>query len=60
MEVRLPALSEGANSGTVVSILVSEGDQVEKDQTIIELENEKAIAPTHHPLHPGRLSDSRL
>jgi pyruvate dehydrogenase E2 component (dihydrolipoamide acetyltransferase) len=45
MEVRLPALSEGANSGTVVSILVSEGDQVEKDQTIIELENEKAIAP---------------
>jgi pyruvate dehydrogenase E2 component (dihydrolipoamide acetyltransferase) len=45
MEIRLPALAEGANSGTVVSILVSPGDQVEVDQTLIELENEKAVAP---------------
>ncbi len=45
MDVRLPQLAEGADSGTVVSILVSEGDAVEKEQTILELENEKAIAP---------------
>lgn len=45
MDVTLPPLAEGADSGTVVSILVSEGDAVEQDQTIIELENEKAIAP---------------
>lgn len=45
MDITLPQLAEGADSGTVVSVLVSEGDQVEKDQPIIELENEKAVAP---------------
>ena len=44
MEIRLPKLGEGADSGTVVQILVKEGDQVEKDEPIIELENEKAVA----------------
>ncbi len=45
VDIRLPQLAEGADSGTVVSILVSEGDQVKKDQTILEIENEKATAP---------------
>src|SRR2546422_7464330 len=45
MDVRLPNLGEGAESGTVVSILVKEGDQITKGQTILELENEKAVAP---------------
>ena len=45
MDIKLPKLAEGAESGTIVSILVSVGDNVEKDQTIIELENEKAVAP---------------
>src|SRR2546423_8720014 len=45
MDVRLPNLGEGAESGTVVSILVKEGDQISKGQTILELENEKAVAP---------------
>ena len=45
MEVRLPKLGEGADSGTVVSILVKEGDTVAEGQTILELENEKAVAP---------------
>src|SRR5437667_3720326 len=44
MEIRLPKLGEGADSGTVVQVLVQEGAQVEKDQPIIELENEKAVA----------------
>lgn len=44
MEIRLPKLGEGADSGTVISVLVKEGDQVQQDQTIIELENEKAVA----------------
>ena len=43
MDVRLPNLGEGADSGTVVSILVKEGDQVQKDQPILELETEKAV-----------------
>ena len=45
MDIRLPQLAEGADSGTVVSVLVSEGQSVQKDQTIVELENQKAVAP---------------
>jgi pyruvate dehydrogenase E2 component (dihydrolipoamide acetyltransferase) len=45
MEVKLPKLGEGAESGTVVSVLVKEGEQVQQGQTIVELENEKAVAP---------------
>ena len=44
MDVKLPKLGEGAESGVVVSIAVKEGEQVNKGQTIIELENEKAVA----------------
>ncbi|MDP8242577.1 MAG: 2-oxo acid dehydrogenase subunit E2 [Candidatus Hinthialibacter antarcticus] len=44
-DVVLPALAEGADSGTVVSIMVKAGDAIEKDQPLIEIENEKAIAP---------------
>ncbi len=45
MDVTLPRLAEGADAGTVVSIVVAEGDQVRVDQTLLELENEKAVAP---------------
>ena len=45
MDLRLPKLGEGAESGTVVNVLVKEGDAVTKGQTLIELENEKAVAP---------------
>ena len=44
MDVTVPKLGEGADSGVVVSILVKEGIRVEEGQTIIELENEKAVA----------------
>jgi pyruvate dehydrogenase E2 component (dihydrolipoamide acetyltransferase) len=45
MDVKLPKLGEGADSGVVVGILVKPGDRVEKGQTILEMENEKAVAP---------------
>jgi pyruvate dehydrogenase E2 component (dihydrolipoamide acetyltransferase) len=44
MDVKLPNLGEGADTGTVVNIFVNEGDQIEKDQPVLELENEKAVA----------------
>jgi pyruvate dehydrogenase E2 component (dihydrolipoamide acetyltransferase) len=44
MDVKLPALGEGADSGTVVNLFVKEGDEVAKDQPLLELENEKAVA----------------
>lgn len=45
MDIKLPKLGEGADSGTVVNVLVQEGDRIEEGQTILELENEKAVAP---------------
>lgn len=44
MDVKLPKLGEGADSGLVVNIFVKEGDTVANGQAIIELENEKAVA----------------
>jgi pyruvate dehydrogenase E2 component (dihydrolipoamide acetyltransferase) len=44
MDIKLPNLGEGADSGTVVNIFVKEGDSVAKDQPLLELENEKAVA----------------
>jgi pyruvate dehydrogenase E2 component (dihydrolipoamide acetyltransferase) len=44
MDLRLPNLGEGADSGTVVNIFIKEGDKLAKDQPILELENEKAVA----------------
>lgn len=45
MEIKVPQLAEGVDSGTVVNILVSVGDSVSKDQSVMELETSKAIAP---------------
>jgi len=44
MDLKLPHLGEGADSGTVVNLFVKEGDLIAKDQPILELENEKAVA----------------
>jgi pyruvate dehydrogenase E2 component (dihydrolipoamide acetyltransferase) len=44
MDIKLPKLGEGADTGTVVNVLVSVGDQIAVDQPIIELESEKAVA----------------
>lgn len=59
MEVKLPNLGEGAESGTVVSVLVKSGDTVEKDQTLIEIENEKAVAPIPAPA-AGNVGEVRI
>lgn len=44
MDLKLPKLGEGADSGVVVNVFVKEGDTIAKDQAVIELENEKAVA----------------
>ena len=41
-EVRLPEIAENVQSGEVVHVLIHDGDTVEKDQPIIEIETEKA------------------
>lgn len=42
-ELKLPELGENIESGTVVSLAVKAGDTLEKDQTIMELETDKAV-----------------
>jgi pyruvate dehydrogenase E2 component (dihydrolipoamide acetyltransferase) len=49
MDVRLPRLGEGADSGTVAGIFVKEGDRVKKDQPVLELESDKAVASIPSP-----------
>src|SRR5574341_916508 len=49
MDVKLPQLAEGVESGTVVSILVTEGQEIKKDQPFIELETQKAVGSIPAP-----------
>lgn len=49
MDVKLPQLAEGVEGGTVVSILVAEGQEVKKDQAIMELETQKAVGSIPSP-----------
>ena len=42
-EFKLPEVGEGITSGTVVGVLVSVGDTIEKDQPVLELETDKAV-----------------
>lgn len=43
-EFKVPELGEGVESATVAKVLVEEGDTVEKDQPVVELESDKAVA----------------
>ena len=45
MDVKIPFLGDGIESANVVSILVKPGDSVDFDQTLLELETDKATAP---------------
>lgn len=49
MDVRLPNLGEGADSGAVVSVSVKEGDTINAGQTIVEVETGKAVAGIPSP-----------
>ena len=49
MDIKLPRLAEGVETGTVVSILVSEGQEIKKDQPFMELETQKAVGSIPAP-----------
>lgn len=50
IEIKLPELGDGIDSGDVLEVLVSEGDVIAKDQGIVELETDKATVevPSTH------------
>ena len=42
-EYKLPTLGESADSGVVAKLLVAAGDTIEQDQSVMELETDKAV-----------------
>lgn len=52
MEVNLPELGEGIDSGDVVEILVAVGDSVDEEQGLVELEIDKGVVELPSP-SPG-------
>ena len=42
IEVKLPDLGDGIESGDILEVLVQEGDQIAKDQGVVEIETDKA------------------
>ncbi|MFH5803590.1 dihydrolipoyl dehydrogenase [Alienimonas sp. DA493] len=45
----LPEVSEGVTEADVSEVLVAEGDTVEENQVVVEVETEKAVAPVEIP-----------
>ena len=48
-EFKLPELGENIDSGTIARVLVSQGDSVEKGQSILEVETDKAVVEVPAP-----------
>lgn len=49
-EISVPEVSDGVTEGTVVDIAVAVGDHVEEDQTLLELETDKAVIAIPSPI----------
>lgn len=50
LEIVVPEVSDGVTAGTVISIEVAVGDHVEEDQTLLELETDKAVVAIPSPV----------
>ena len=55
MDLTLPKISDGVESGDVLEVLVAEGDLIEKDQGLVELETDKATVEVPSS-HSGRVT----
>ncbi len=54
IEVKLPELGDGIKSGDILDVLVREGDTIAKDQSICEIETDKATVPVPSS-HAGKV-----
>jgi pyruvate dehydrogenase E2 component (dihydrolipoamide acetyltransferase) len=43
-EFKLPTLGENVSAGTIAKVLIAKGDTVQENQTVIEIETDKAVA----------------
>jgi len=55
IEIKLPELGDGIDSGDVLTVFVKEGDVIEKEQSIVELETDKATVEVPST-HAGRVT----
>ena len=55
MDVTLPKIGDGIESGEVLEVLVAEGETLEKDQGLVELETDKATVEVPSS-HSGRVT----
>jgi pyruvate dehydrogenase E2 component (dihydrolipoamide acetyltransferase) len=58
-DIVLPELGDGIETGDVVNILVSKGDQVTKDSILMELETDKAVIEFPSP-RAGKIESIRI
>lgn len=49
-EIKLPSLGEGIESGDVLEVLVKPGDVVKKEQSLLEMETDKATVSVPSPV----------
>lgn len=55
-EIKLPEIAENVSEGTITGVLVSEGDTIEADQDILEMETDKASVEVPAPFG-GRVKE---
>lgn len=48
-EFKLPEVSEGVGEADISEVMVAEGDVIEADQVVMEVETDKAVAPVECP-----------
>ena len=58
-KIILPELGDGIEGGDVVNILVSKGDEIEKDSVLLELETDKAVLEFPSP-QSGRITEIHI
>jgi pyruvate dehydrogenase E2 component (dihydrolipoamide acetyltransferase) len=59
LEFRLPALGEGIENGTIVSVAVKPGDAIAKEQELFTIETDKASMPVPSPFD-GQVVEVRV
>src|SRR5438105_1186379 len=55
IELKLPELGENIETAEVIRVLVREGDTIAAEQSVMELESEKAAFPLPSP-HAGKVT----
>src|SRR3990172_2232646 len=54
-DFKVPDLGENVDSGDIVNVMVKEGDEIQADQSVMEIETGKAVVELPCPF-PGRIT----